>query len=283
MIVDYNADWFKIDFNLDPGYGCNRTDHGHDAGDGLYEHYSGLYRLMDAVRAKYPQVILEACSSGGLRIDHELLHHFDLTFLSDSDETAKKMGFYHHNLAILPPEACLHWAWSETKAGDNRARPFPAFTPWDPRFTPWQIDTHIRIGMLGAFGISHRLHLFDEKLKKVFTNHINFYKNTVREFIRNGIVYRLAPTEFVQDIELYAVQYSLKEQRRFLAFVFAKEEQQVVVKLKDLCLKNMYTIEIVDTAEHIVRSGKELTDSGLDLGSLRPWESRAVLGTILLE
>jgi alpha-galactosidase len=34
LITDYRADWIKLDFNLDPGAGCNRTDHGHGAGAG---------------------------------------------------------------------------------------------------------------------------------------------------------------------------------------------------------------------------------------------------------
>ena len=31
LIVEWQADWIKLDFNLDPGAGCNRADHGHGA------------------------------------------------------------------------------------------------------------------------------------------------------------------------------------------------------------------------------------------------------------
>src|SRR5690606_25062592 len=38
LIREHGCDWIKLDFNLDPGAGCDRTDHGHGAGDGLYAH-----------------------------------------------------------------------------------------------------------------------------------------------------------------------------------------------------------------------------------------------------
>lgn len=41
LIETYDCDWVKLDFNLDPEAGCNRVDHGHGLGDGLYEHVQG--------------------------------------------------------------------------------------------------------------------------------------------------------------------------------------------------------------------------------------------------
>jgi alpha-galactosidase len=276
LIVDYNVDWIKVDFNLDPGKGCNRTDHGHNAGDGLYEHYRGLYKLADTVRAKYPHVILEACSSGGLRIDHEILHHFDFHFLSDNDETVNKMKFYHHNLTVLPPEACLSWAWSDTKINEDGKSAFPPFTPWDPKYAAYELDTHIRIGMLGVFGLSHRLVLFNQEIKDVFLRNIEFYKQYVREFIKKGVVLKLAPREFIEDIDLYAVQYYLEEQGSSLIFIFNKSEKHVTINLKSLCLQKIYTVCIVDTYVQLKKTGRELMEEGLKLGVLRGWESRVV-------
>ena len=63
LITDYALDWVKLDFNLDPGAGCNRAIMGIRQ-DGLYEHYQGYYRVLDRVREQHPEVILESCSSG---------------------------------------------------------------------------------------------------------------------------------------------------------------------------------------------------------------------------
>ena len=69
MVAKTGCTWIKLDFNLDPKAGCNRTDHDHGEGDGLYAHYRGLYAVLDAFRTAHPEVIVEACSAGGLRID----------------------------------------------------------------------------------------------------------------------------------------------------------------------------------------------------------------------
>ena len=75
IISEYGIDWVKVDYNVDVGAGCNRTDHGHQAGDGLYEHHLGLYRLLTRIRQKHPHVVIENCSSGGLRIDLGLMKY----------------------------------------------------------------------------------------------------------------------------------------------------------------------------------------------------------------
>lgn len=85
LIEEYGARWIKFDFNLDPGLGCDRPGHGHGKGDGLFEHYRGYYRLLDEIHAQYPDVVLENCSSGGLRLDFETLSHTYFTHLSDPD------------------------------------------------------------------------------------------------------------------------------------------------------------------------------------------------------
>ena len=275
LIFDYNVDWIKIDFNLDPGYGCNRTDHGHGEGDGLYEHYRGLYRLADAIRSKYPHVILEACSSGGLRIDHEILRHFDFHHLSDTDETVHKMRFYHHNLTVLPPEALLHWAWSDALVHEDGSSAFPPFTPWDPKYERYEIDTHIRIGMLGVFGYSHRFNLFDDKTKSIFKHHTSVYKKN-KKYIKHGLVLRLEPQEYVKDIPLFAVQYLLQEEQSSMCFVFCRDSSKFVLKPKNLKDEVIYNVYDYDKGTTSLIKGGRLMEKGIDLGVLRNFESRMI-------
>jgi len=72
----------KWDFNADlgaggwaPGLPAALTDQ-----DPLVAHYEGLYRLQDAIRRWFPDLVLEMCASGGGRMDGELLSrsHFEL-------------------------------------------------------------------------------------------------------------------------------------------------------------------------------------------------------------
>ena len=85
------ADWIKLDFNVDPGMGCNRGDHGHQAGMGLYAHVQAYLHLLDNLRAEFPHLVVENCSSGGLRLDLAMMARTDVCFLSDPDETAHSL------------------------------------------------------------------------------------------------------------------------------------------------------------------------------------------------
>jgi alpha-galactosidase len=67
ILSTVGVDWMKWDFNEDignggwaPGLPASLTDQ-----DRLVAHYVGLYRLQDAIRRWFPDLILEMCSSGG--------------------------------------------------------------------------------------------------------------------------------------------------------------------------------------------------------------------------
>ena len=105
LVAKTHCEWIKIDFNLDPKAGCSCTDHGHGAGDGLYAHYRGLYALYDDFRSAHPEVIVEACASGGLRVDAGLLRHVHCAFLSDPDWVPHHLATVHGNSYLLPPAA----------------------------------------------------------------------------------------------------------------------------------------------------------------------------------
>lgn len=64
LIQECGASWIKIDFNVDPGQGCNRSDHGHASELGLNDHLNNLYSLMDTLKTDYPDLTIENCSSG---------------------------------------------------------------------------------------------------------------------------------------------------------------------------------------------------------------------------
>ena len=175
LIRDYNVDWIKLDFNLDPGAGCDRTDHGHGAGDGLFEHYRGYYELLERVRRQHPGVVLESCSSGGLRIDLGLMEHTHATFLSDPDWPVHDLQLFWGVTCMLAPNVCLHWSWSDWRANQERA-PQQRFDPRDPALTQAALDYYTRISMLGWFGYSQRLGDAPEWVAARWQHHARVYQ-----------------------------------------------------------------------------------------------------------
>ena len=188
IITEYRADWIKLDFNLDPGAGCNRTDHGHGAGDGLHGHYQGYYRLLAAIRAKHPEVVLENCASGGLRIDLGIAQQTHMAFLSDPDWPEHSLQLYWGASAMLAPEAILHWGFCEWGFADH---PQQTFDPTSPSVTASQLDYYTRISMLHRFGFSQGLPTLLPWIRDRYIQHIDIYKQVVRRFVRSARVFRL--------------------------------------------------------------------------------------------
>ncbi len=276
LIVEYEANWIKLDFNLDPQAGCNEISHGHESGDGLYAHYLGYYALLDRLRARYPHVLLESCSSGGLRIDLEMLQHLHLAFLSDPDYTVHHLQVVWGATHMLHPSACLHWAWSQTRGDHNVERePVRADTP------PGRFDYMVRAAMLTATGFSYRLPDLPDWARRRLGEHIAFYKQQVRPFVRDADLYHLSG-QALRDgggDRWNAFLYVRDAGAEALLFVFRLPggEERRVAPLRGLIAGATYAVQFVDRGETMACSAAELTETGLAFDGLSEEGSEVVL------
>ncbi len=101
LIDKYKAKYVKTDMNAQLGID--------DSGAAHYRYAKLFYKLMDEVRAAYPDLVLECCASGALRTDLESLKHFDVFFPSDSSnpftQTDMFIGFWQRFL----PSKLMRW------------------------------------------------------------------------------------------------------------------------------------------------------------------------------
>jgi alpha-galactosidase len=277
LITDYALDWVKLDFNLDPGAGCNRTDHGHQTGDGLYEHYQGYYRVLDRIRDRHPEVILESCSSGGLRIDLGLLRRTHLTFLSDPDWPEHDLQIFWGASTMLAPEMCLHWGWSEWI---DSKHPHQTFNPRDPNLTQDQLDYYVRNGMLGAFGYSQRLPDLPQWVWQRLEYHARMYQDVVRRFVRTGVVHRLTgqPKREGRGDRWAGFQYALRDGSEHLLFVFRLHdgEPERVLRPRALDPDAVYAITALTAGTTQQQTGSQLMERGLRFADL-PEEGSEIL------
>ena len=188
LITTTGARWIKLDFNIDPDAGCTRTDHGHGSGDGLFRHYEGLYAVLDDVRHRHPEVLLESCSSGGLRIDLGLARHVHTFFLSDPDYTEHHLQVLWGARNLLPPLGILHWSWSQWR-GDYP----PAQRDWQS-LNPHDFDTMLRAAMLHRFGVSLRLPELSTPLRERLRWHVALFRTTIAPLVRDGVLRPLTPS-----------------------------------------------------------------------------------------
>jgi alpha-galactosidase len=73
IIAKHKIDIYRQDFNMDPGpvwRGMDATDR---VGIAEAKHIAGMYKFLDDMRSRFPDILQENCSSGGRRIDVEMI------------------------------------------------------------------------------------------------------------------------------------------------------------------------------------------------------------------
>jgi len=214
VVRSTGAKWVKLDFNVDPDHGCTRTDHGHGQADGLLRHYQGLYSVLDEFRARHLDVVLEACSSGGLRLDLELARHVHCLFLSDPDYTEHHLQVLWGASLLFPPSSLLGWSWSQWR-GDHEPSRLDFAT-----LTVDEFDTILRAALLHRFGISYRLNELNEEQRERIRHHITTFKVTIAPLVRDGTLRRLTrqPLRYGRGERVPLFQLSLHDTHLIAGF-----------------------------------------------------------------
>lgn len=181
VVDSVGARWLKLDFNVDPGFGCTRTDHGHGAGDGLIRHYQGLYWVLDEFRRTHPHVIVEACASGGLRLDLGIAKHVHCLFLSDPDYTEHHLQTLWAASRMLPPLGILHWSHSQWR-GDME----PQQCDW-AQLSPERFDLMLRAASLHRSGVSLKLGELRDDLQDRLRAHVSAYRRSVAPLLATAV------------------------------------------------------------------------------------------------
>ncbi len=98
LLIDNNIAYLKWDMNRDiqhPGSGGVPSVH---------RQVQALYRLINAVRDKYPDVEIESCSSGGARADFGVLSYTDRVWTSDSNDALDRLDIQRGASLFLPTD-----------------------------------------------------------------------------------------------------------------------------------------------------------------------------------
>ncbi len=120
LVDDYVAQgmrWFRHDFNLDPLDLWRAADPPRRRGITEIRYIEGLYRILDEIHRRHPDLYIEGCASGGRRIDLETIsrnHGYwatDMMCGTPEPMQAHIWGFNHyllpnwHNTVLQMPNA----------------------------------------------------------------------------------------------------------------------------------------------------------------------------------
>jgi alpha-galactosidase len=115
MVREYGVGYIKMDYNIDAGLG---TELNADSfGDGLLKHNRAYLAWLDEILAKYPDLIWENCSSGGMRMEYAMLQRAHVQSVSDQSNYKKMAPIAAAApTAVLPEQAAI---WSYPRAEED--------------------------------------------------------------------------------------------------------------------------------------------------------------------
>lgn len=109
IVKEYGVGYIKMDYNIEPGIG---TEWNADScGEGMLEHERAYLAWLDAVWKRYPDLIIENCSSGGLRMDYAMLSRCSIQSTSDQDDYRLYPTIAANAPTGVTPEQAAVWAY----------------------------------------------------------------------------------------------------------------------------------------------------------------------------
>ncbi|MGI9595083.1 MAG: alpha-galactosidase, partial [Acidimicrobiales bacterium] len=98
LLSEYEIGYIKWDMNRD------LVQPTHDDRAGARSQTLALYRLIDELRRRHPDVEIESCSSGGGRADFEILARTERVWTSDSNDALDRQEIQRGFSMLFPPE-----------------------------------------------------------------------------------------------------------------------------------------------------------------------------------
>ena len=170
IVERYQLDCLRLDHNIDIGTGPEAL-HGHFRENRLWRYYEALYSILDLLRSRFPDLVLENCSSGGGRADLGMASRTHWTQITNSWAPAQTLMALCGTTLALPPESCMVLTGA---ISENRV----------------DLDFALRIGLFGQMclsGIFPSLTEVHAHAHTRFRHTIELYKRTIRPMLLTGV------------------------------------------------------------------------------------------------
>ncbi|GIG22955.1 alpha-galactosidase [Cellulomonas chitinilytica] len=121
LLKEYAIGYLKWDHNRD----LQDAGHGAAGAPGVHAQTLALYRLLDELRLRHPGVEIESCSSGGGRVDLEILQRTDRVWGSDCIDAFERQRIQRWTNLLIPLELIGAHVGSGTAHSTGRRHVLP--------------------------------------------------------------------------------------------------------------------------------------------------------------
>jgi len=109
LVEEYGVGYIKMDYNINAGPG---TEIDADSpGDGLLQHNRAYLRWLDSVFERYPDLVIENCGSGGMRMTYSLLSRHSIQSVTDQTDYLKMAAIAANVMTAVTPEQAAIWSY----------------------------------------------------------------------------------------------------------------------------------------------------------------------------
>ena len=171
LVNDYKLGYIKIDYNINMGLG---TEVNSDSfGDGLLQASRAYINWINSIMDKYPDLIIESCAGGGMKIDYATMSNFPLVSISDQSNDFKMSSVAFASATAVLPEQAAVWA-------------FPA-----PKMCRDEIAYDMIGAMLTRMHLSGKIPWLNEEQFEIVKNAVLVYKNIRKDISASTPFYPL--------------------------------------------------------------------------------------------
>ncbi len=253
LIEKYGIEWIKFDFNAPLAYD--------KSGDGFYRYFEGMRNFIGAIRAKYPDIYLSNCASGGARMDLTHCMLFDSIWSSDNQSPIGGFKIFVDTALRMPPSHIEKWdvrkfSHGFLKYGNKDRITIPLScngATWGSVLNVESNYTHTFMTG-GPIGFSTDIFDYPEEEKKLLKEHVakfkqdrDFYKDATMRILHNG-----------ENITV--IQYSDTDLKRAIVQVFCQ-----IVHQGKITVYPVLNGDLTYSVDGKTFTGKEIMQNGISI------------------
>lgn len=197
------------------------------------DYTQGFYKVMERIRAKYPDVLIQACASGGGRVEFGAMKYFNEVWTSDNTEALSRTRIQYGTSLFYPATVM----GSHVSATPNHQT--GNITPIKFRFD---------IACAGRLGMELQPKRMDDAEKRFARKAVASYK-AYRDIVMEGDLYRIGTP--YDDTGYYGMMYVSKDKKKAVLFTYCIRYQSRTLipkfRLHGLDAKTRYTVREQNT------------------------------------
>jgi alpha-galactosidase len=257
VIKKYNPDYIKWDYNrnMTDMFGKTITNQG----EYFYRYILGLYRILENLTERFPEILFEGCASGGNRYDLGILYYMPQIWASDNTDARDRvfiqegtLNGYHQSTMGAHISICPNH-----QTGNNTS-----------------LENRFNVAAAGVLGLELDLNKCNEEEIETIKEQIVFYKK-YKNLFQFGKYYLLGSAF---DINNFGWIYVSEDKSEAIAVVGCKKKKTGINRMK-FCFKglnenNLYSVQQRKQRNDISKKsiltayGDALMTSGVDLGDV---------------